>query len=461
MAHIDIVDRIKAITEGLGWVFTYGVVDVKNLIEASQSAELTPEEIHFLLLPVNRSLESNQYGKATTLNYDLAFSIFTPDQFDSIEEGEAKEYYWQKFNYKVRPLIQALYYFQAHLVCPGIVLNIRRINEVYNDGTENLTGVFAEASASIDLDFDFGKLTPQPPLPPVNVFCELLVQCPAWISLEARVTALEQGGGGGLTCAELINCEVIQQILGQLETLAEAVQAATETANAAAQDAAQALALAGTAVQPGDLASVATSGAYGDLSGTPAIPAAQIQSDWTQANNAALDFIKNKPTIPTAVSQLTNDLGFISIAALAPVAYFDGSAGHTGNTTETIVQVIPIHPSQWIAVTRYMLNFRQERTGATINFRVYINTANTLNGNQFLLALAINSSNSAQFSRTIWKNGTIFKAANAVTTLTDTVNVAVLNSATVDTSVQTYLILTVENGSNAATSAFTNLYFGL
>jgi hypothetical protein len=31
----------------------------------------------------------------------------------------------------------------------------------------------------------------------------------------------------------------------------------------------------------------------------PTIPAAQIQSDWTQANNAAVDFIKNKPTIPS------------------------------------------------------------------------------------------------------------------------------------------------------------------
>jgi hypothetical protein len=31
----------------------------------------------------------------------------------------------------------------------------------------------------------------------------------------------------------------------------------------------------------------------------PTIPPAQIQSDWNQANNAALDFIKNKPTIPS------------------------------------------------------------------------------------------------------------------------------------------------------------------
>jgi hypothetical protein len=37
----------------------------------------------------------------------------------------------------------------------------------------------------------------------------------------------------------------------------------------------------------------------GTIALTSDIPAAQIQSDWTQANNAALDFIKNKPTIPS------------------------------------------------------------------------------------------------------------------------------------------------------------------
>lgn len=31
----------------------------------------------------------------------------------------------------------------------------------------------------------------------------------------------------------------------------------------------------------------------------PTIPAAQIQADWNQTNNASLDYIKNKPTIPT------------------------------------------------------------------------------------------------------------------------------------------------------------------
>lgn len=47
------------------------------------------------------------------------------------------------------------------------------------------------------------------------------------------------------------------------------------------------------------LATVATSGSYNDLSDKPTIPAAQVQSNWTQTNTAAVDYIKNKPTIPT------------------------------------------------------------------------------------------------------------------------------------------------------------------
>ena len=77
-----------------------------------------------------------------------------------------------------------------------------------------------------------------------------------------------------------------------------------------------------------DLATVATSGKYCDLTWTPTIPAAQIQSDWTQTCNTCKDYIKNKPnlctvatswkycdltwtpTIPTNNNQLTNWCGY-------------------------------------------------------------------------------------------------------------------------------------------------------
>ena len=58
-----------------------------------------------------------------------------------------------------------------------------------------------------------------------------------------------------------------------------------------------------------DLATVATSGDYDDLENKPTIPAAQIQSDWTQSNTSSLDYIKNKPSLATvATSGSYNDL---------------------------------------------------------------------------------------------------------------------------------------------------------
>ena len=58
-----------------------------------------------------------------------------------------------------------------------------------------------------------------------------------------------------------------------------------------------------TASDISGLANVATSGDYDDLENKPTIPAAQIQSDWSQSNNTKADFIKNKPTIPAAQIQ--------------------------------------------------------------------------------------------------------------------------------------------------------------
>ena len=104
------------------------------------------------------------------------------------------------------------------------------------------------------------------------------------------------------------------------------------------------------------LATVATSGAYSDLSGKPTIPTAtsdltndsnyvadasyvhtdnnytsteksklsgiasgaevNVQSDWSVTTTTSDAFIKNKPTIPTKTSDLTNDSGYITSSAV-------------------------------------------------------------------------------------------------------------------------------------------------
>jgi hypothetical protein len=57
----------------------------------------------------------------------------------------------------------------------------------------------------------------------------------------------------------------------------------------------------------------------------------QVQSDWDQADNQAPDYIKNKPTIPTATSDLTNDgedgiNPFITAADVTPQVNSDWDA---------------------------------------------------------------------------------------------------------------------------------------
>ena len=46
-----------------------------------------------------------------------------------------------------------------------------------------------------------------------------------------------------------------------------------------------------------NLATVATSGDYDDLTNKPTIPAAQVQSDYNQSDNTQVDYIKNKPDL--------------------------------------------------------------------------------------------------------------------------------------------------------------------
>lgn len=77
------------------------------------------------------------------------------------------------------------------------------------------------------------------------------------------------------------------------------------------------------------LSTVATSGNYSDLTNKPNIPAAQIQSDWNQTDNSALDYIKNKPTIPASV---TVDQTYDSTSANAQSGVAIAGAGFLKNT---------------------------------------------------------------------------------------------------------------------------------
>jgi len=71
------------------------------------------------------------------------------------------------------------------------------------------------------------------------------------------------------------------------------------------------------------LSTVATTGAYSDLTGKPSIPSTQIQSDWTQVSTGALDYIKNKPAArsQSSPSRSLNTIFQISSTRDSSVAY--------------------------------------------------------------------------------------------------------------------------------------------
>ena len=67
------------------------------------------------------------------------------------------------------------------------------------------------------------------------------------------------------------------------------------------------------AYHEGELATVATTGNYNDLTNKPTIPAAQVQSDWNASDTSSKAFIVNKPTIPTSVSQLSDAGNYLTV----------------------------------------------------------------------------------------------------------------------------------------------------
>ena len=150
-------------------------------------------------------------------------------------------------------------------------------------------------------------------------------------TIDEMNAAKEDAGGGG-------GASVWGQITGDIDD-----QTDLKNALAAKQDAIANLATiesgaaaGATAVQPGDLATVATSGDYDDLLNKPTIPAAQVQADWNEADNTKADYIKNKPSIPAA--QVNSDWNAVSGVAQILNKPTIPSAPGTLDTTATTAQ---------------------------------------------------------------------------------------------------------------------------
>ena len=87
--------------------------------------------------------------------------------------------------------------------------------------------------------------------------------------------------------------------------------------------------MANTAGQPGDLSTVATTGNYNDLSNKPTIPAAQVNSDWNASSGVAQ--ILNKPTLGTMATESASD--YTPTSGLATVATTGAYSDLSGTPT--------------------------------------------------------------------------------------------------------------------------------
>lgn len=75
---------------------------------------------------------------------------------------------------------------------------------------------------------------------------------------------------------------------------------------------------------------------YTDLANRPVIPEAQVQSDWSINNQSSSAFIKNKPSVPTTVSTLTDVL--IAVPQIGQALRWNGSGWINQNVVESVVQ---------------------------------------------------------------------------------------------------------------------------
>ena len=85
------------------------------------------------------------------------------------------------------------------------------------------------------------------------------------------------------------------------------------------------------------------SGSYNDLTDKPTIPAAQIQSDWNQSDNTALDYIKNKPNLATVAT--SGDYDDLTNKPTIPDVPVQSDWNESDSTSLAYIQNKPTIPS--------------------------------------------------------------------------------------------------------------------
>lgn len=131
----------------------------------------------------------------------------------------------------------------------------------------------------------------------------------------------------------------------------------------------------------------------GTLATFPSIPAAQIQADWSQASSGALDFIKNKPTLPSGtVTSITagtglnggviTNTGTISMPNTGTAGTYSGvTTDAHGRVTDGTTMSINDAPGRTLVSSTSATGFQVSSTrNAYVCYEGVIQTTSTIGG---------------------------------------------------------------------------------
>lgn len=114
------------------------------------------------------------------------------------------------------------------------------------------------------------------------------------------------------------------------------------------------------------------------ISGGVISAASQVQADYTQSDTNAVDYIKNKPTIPTATSDLNNDSGFITSSDV-PSAQVQSDWNESNSSSAAYIVNKPTIPTVPTTDQTYSSSSTNPQSGTAVAGALATVTLSTLN----------------------------------------------------------------------------------
>jgi len=125
--------------------------------------------------------------------------------------------------------------------------------------------------------------------------------------------------------------------------------------------------------QSANLATVATSGDYADLTNKPTIPAAQVQSNWNESDNTSKAFILNKPDLSVyaqsanlATVATTGDYDDLQNKPVIPAAQIQADWNETDSTSKAYIQHKPTIPAAVTVDQTYNASSANPQSGTAV-----------------------------------------------------------------------------------------------